>query len=73
MNNSIPTDLHWYKATASTSGNGCVEVTHLPDGGVRIRHSMKPDAEVIEYSGWEWDCFLDGVRKGEFNRPGTGS
>ncbi|MEV6982264.1 DUF397 domain-containing protein [Sphaerisporangium sp. NPDC051017] len=64
-------DLQWFKARASTSGNGCVEVAHLPDGGVAIRHSRMPNAEVIRYTGHEWDCFLDGVRNGEFDRPGV--
>ena len=73
MNNSIPEDLHWYKARASTSGNGCVEIAHLQDGGVAVRHSLHPDAGAIEYSAFEWDCFLDGARSGEFNRPGSGS
>ncbi|WP_214415212.1 DUF397 domain-containing protein [Sphaerisporangium fuscum] len=64
-------DLQWFKAQASTSANGCVEVAHLPDGGVAVRHSREPDAEVIRYTAFEWDCFLDGVKKGEFDRPGA--
>jgi hypothetical protein len=71
MNTLLPDNLHWFKAQASTSGTGCVEVAHLPDGGVAMRHSQKPDAEVIQYSAFEWDCFLDGARRGEFDRPGT--
>ncbi|RCG23396.1 DUF397 domain-containing protein [Sphaerisporangium album] len=61
--------LQWFKATASTSGNGCVEVAHLSDGGVAIRHSRTPNDQVIRYTAFEWDCFLDGVRNGEFDRP----
>ncbi|MEU8268206.1 DUF397 domain-containing protein [Sphaerisporangium sp. NPDC049002] len=64
-------ELHWFKARASTSGNGCVEIAHLADGGVAVRHSRKPDAEVIRYTAFEWDCFLDGVKSGEFDRPGA--
>lgn len=73
MNYTLPSDLTWFKATASNSGNGCVEVAHMPDGGVALRHSQKPDAEIIFYSAFEWDCFLDGARKGEFDRPAAAS
>lgn len=66
---SLPPPLHWFKAQASNSGTGCVEIAHLPDGGVAVRHSLKPEATTIEYSAFEWDCFLDGARKGEFDRP----
>ncbi|GII84136.1 hypothetical protein Ssi03_21260 [Sphaerisporangium siamense] len=62
-------DLQWFKAKASTSGNGCVEVAHLPDGGVAVRNSRTPDEPVIRFTAFEWDCFLDGARKGEFDLP----
>lgn len=63
----------WFKATASTTGNGCVEIAHLPDGGVAVRNSRHPEGEVIRYTAHEWDCFLDGARKGEFDRPAVGN
>lgn len=70
MKTQSPDSLHWFKAQASNSGNGCVEIAHLPDNGVAVRHSQRPDAEMIHYSAFEWDCFLDGAKKGEFDRPG---
>jgi Domain of unknown function (DUF397) len=30
------TGLRWFKSSASST-NGCVEVAHLPDGGVAVR------------------------------------
>ncbi len=70
LSDALPDTLHWFKAKASNSGTGCVEIAHLPDGGVAVRHSQKPGAEVIQYSAFEWDCFLDGAKSGEFDRPG---
>lgn len=66
---TTPDDLHWFKATASNSAEGCVEIAHLPGGGVAVRHSQHPDGAVIRYSAHEWDCFLAGARGGEFDRP----
>ena len=31
-------DLHWFKSSAGAAGN-CVEVAHLPGGGVAVRDS----------------------------------
>jgi hypothetical protein len=31
-------ELHWFKSSASAAGN-CVEVAHLPGGGVAVRDS----------------------------------
>ena len=31
------------------------------------RVSGDPDARVSVFSRFEWDCFLDGVRNGEFD------
>jgi hypothetical protein len=71
MDTPLSEDLHWFKATRSTSGTGCVEVAHLPDGGVAIRHSQRPGEGSIVYSAYEWDCFLDGARNGEFDRASS--
>lgn len=69
MENRLSDDLHWFKSQASNSGEGCVEISHLPDGGVAVRHSKSPEDTVVAYSAWEWDCFIDGAKKGEFDRP----
>lgn len=58
----------WFKARASESANGCVEVAHLPEG-TAIRDSKNPDAGHLFFTPHEWECFLDGAAKGEFHRP----
>lgn len=58
----------WFKATASSGGQGCVEVAHL-DHWTLVRDSKNPDGHIHCYTPHEWTCFLDGARNGEFNRP----
>jgi hypothetical protein len=57
----------WTKAQASTGSNGCVEVAPLP-GWTAVRDSKTPGGPVQLYTPHEWECFLDGAAKGEFNR-----
>ena len=58
----------WRKSTKSQDNGGCVEVADLP-GHIAIRDSKQPDGPVLVFSALEWDCFLDGVAKGEFPGP----
>jgi hypothetical protein len=58
--------LAWRKARASHAANNCVEVAPV-DGMVALRHSKSPEGPVIKYTAAEWDAFLDGAKKGEFD------
>lgn len=62
----------WHISTYSPDGGGgCVEAGPLLDGSgrVAVRHSRRPDAEVIVYSRAEWAAFLAGIKTGEFDFP----
>ncbi|MEV2277046.1 DUF397 domain-containing protein [Nocardiopsis sp. CNR-923] len=59
---------HWFKAQASDTAKGCVEVAHL-DEGTAVRNSRDPQGGVLFFTPHEWECFLDGAHKGEFVRP----
>lgn len=58
----------WFKARASNTSQGCVEVAHLEKWTV-VRDSKNPDEPVHCYTPYEWQCFLAGARSGEFERP----
>ncbi len=58
----------WFKATASNTSEGCVEVAHL-DKWTVVRDSKNPGAPAHCYTPHEWACFLNGARSGEFDRP----
>ncbi len=51
---------------ASGDGPGQVEVA-FADPWVLMRVADDPSGRVLVYNHHEWRCFLDGVRKGEFD------
>lgn len=61
-------NLRWFKSSASASGN-CVEVTHLPGGGVAVRDSKDRGKAPHVYTRQEWEAFLIGAKNGEFDLP----
>jgi hypothetical protein len=62
--------LAWRIATKSSSGN-CVEVAVAEDM-IAIRHSKRPYSELILYTFAEFEAFVDGIKKGEFDDMITG-
>jgi hypothetical protein len=62
----------WFKASASSASgsDGCVETAFLPDGRVALRDSKDTGKAPHVFTRHEWDCFLDGVKKGEFDPAG---
>ena len=66
---SGPLDLWngWRKATASGSGSGCVEIRSHQDGTRQVRDSKNPGSPPMTFTAFEWNCFLDGARNGEFD------
>lgn len=60
--------LRWFKSSFSAAGN-CVEVAHIPGGGVALRDSKDRAREPHLYTRGEWEAFLKGVKNGEFDLP----
>jgi len=58
----------WVKASASDSYANCVEIARLQDGQVAFRNSRFPSGPALVFTCSEMDAFLDGARKGEFDR-----
>jgi len=61
-------DLTWVKSSLSYSNGNCVEVAGLPDGGVGVRDSKDTAGPFLRFTPSEWDAFIGGVQKGEFDR-----
>jgi len=61
-------DLRWFKSSASAAGN-CVEVAHMPGGGVALRDSKDRVKAAHVYTRHEWEAFLTGAKNGEFDLP----
>ena len=63
-------DVAWHVSTASASAGGqCVEAGPVEDGSgrVAVRHSKNPQGLMITFSRGEWEAFVAGIRKGEFD------
>jgi uncharacterized protein DUF397 len=60
--------LHWFKSSYS-GGGGCVEVAHLPEGGVALRDTKDRTKAAHVYTRDEWQSFLLGAKNGEFDLP----
>lgn len=61
--------LEWQR---SGTGDGSIEIAFVADGAqpggwVLMRVAGDADERVLVYDRHEWVCFLDGVRKGEFD------
>lgn len=58
-------DLEWTTSSVS-GGSECVEVTTVA-GLVMVRDSNDPTGPTVAFTLAEWNAFLAGVRRGEFD------
>lgn len=57
----------WIMSSRSTgNGGSCVEARRSADM-IEVRNSKKRDAGTVSFTLEEWDSFLDGAKKGEFD------
>ena len=63
----MKSDTDWMMSSRS-SGNGgsCVEARR-ESGAIEVRNSKSPEAGSVRFTLEEWDSFLDGAKKGEFD------
>ena len=59
-------NVEWVGAPGSDPMNR-VEVAHLPEGAVAMRHSAEPEGRVLRFNATEWQAFTLGARDGEFD------
>jgi Domain of unknown function (DUF397) len=67
--------LDWAKSSLSHANGSCVEVAGLSSNLIRVRDSKDAKGPILGFTPAEWDAFLGGVFKGEFDRvqpPNTG-
>jgi hypothetical protein len=61
-------DISWMMSSRSTgNGGSCVEARRYANA-IEVRNSKAPDAGSVRFTLEEWDSFLDGAKKGEFDR-----
>jgi Domain of unknown function (DUF397) len=49
-------------SSASGSGDNCVEVAALPEGGFGVRDSKDANGPVLGFTAHEWHAFVRGVK-----------
>lgn len=60
---------NWHTSSLSSGGDNCVEVAFATDGTVGVRDSKQRGlGPVLEFTPAEWDAFLGGVQRREFER-----
>ena len=64
----MDSDIGWMMSSRSTgNGGSCVEARRHA-GLIEVRNSKDPAAGTVRFTAEEWDSFLDGAKKGEFDR-----
>ena len=66
-----PDRQHWQR---SGGGTGTIEIAFAHarrESWVLMRVTGDPDGRVLVFDQNEWECFLDGARKGEFDDAAT--
>lgn len=62
------TNTGWIMSSRSTgNGGSCVQARRY-EGLIEVRNSKQPEAGTVRFTIEEWDSFLDGARKGDFDR-----
>jgi hypothetical protein len=57
----------WRKSSRSSSSSSCVEWASVGDL-VGVRHSRRPDGDILEFPAPAWRSFVEAVRAGEVTR-----
>ena len=60
--------LAWRKSSLSGNGPDCVEVAFSAEAAY-VRNSRQSDGRVLSFLPHEWNAFIAGVHKGEFEFP----
>jgi hypothetical protein len=56
-----------FSGSGGTGGGNCVEVAALPDGGIAVRNSNRPQAGTLVFTPAELDAWIKGCKAGEFD------
>lgn len=63
----MESETGWIMSSRSTgNGGSCVQARRNADV-IEVRNSKHPDAGTVRFTVEEWDSFLDGAKKGEFD------
>lgn len=58
----------WYKSSYSNPTGNCVEAAEADNGDILLRDSKDQKGAPLTFTPTEMDCFLRGVKDGQFDR-----
>jgi len=61
-------EIGWMMSSRSTGNGGSCVQARRHAGWIEVRNSKSPEAGTVRFTAEEWDSFLDGAKKGEFDR-----
>jgi hypothetical protein len=61
-------DVRWIMSSRSTGNGGSCVQARRHAGVIEVRNSKSPEAGTVKFTLEEWDSFLDGAKKGEFDQ-----
>jgi hypothetical protein len=61
----------WITSSLSYSNGNCVQAARLADGQIGVRDSKNPQGAILRFTPGEWQAFLAGTRRGEFDNLGN--
>jgi len=64
----MESDTGWMMSSRSTGNGGSCVQARRSAGLIEVRNSKSPDAGTVRFTSEEWDSFLDGAKKGEFDQ-----
>lgn len=57
----------WFVSSETAANNTCVQTRFRKGGFVDVRNSTDPEGPMVTFTGPEWEAFLKGAQKGEFD------
>jgi len=64
----MPDNAGWIMSSRSTgNGGSCVEARRH-NGWIEVRNSKNPSGGQVRFTTEEWDSFLYGAKRGEFDQ-----
>jgi hypothetical protein len=58
----------WIMSSRSTGNGGSCVQARRNDGQIEVRNSKNPAAGSVHFTAEEWDSFLFGAKRGEFDQ-----
>jgi hypothetical protein len=65
---SNDTNTAWIMSSRSSGNGGSCVQARRHEGLIEVRNSKNPEAGSVRFTVEEWDSFLDGARKGDFDQ-----